>query len=118
MNYMKLFEQYLAIEDVMSQLRTIAKRIVHNLPTIPRKEDEELALEVNCRIMIKRICSLNNDMAFLEVVVYLDNNYIGNIQLDFKSESPCILVASSMGNKNEGRVYNKSKMTMLSKYHC
>lgn len=96
---MKMFEQYLFDEEILDNLRITAKEIVKRLATLPWKQGAELALEDNCRVIIKRISSLNNDIAFLEVEVYLDNMYIGNIQLDFKSESPNILVAYSMNNK-------------------
>lgn len=99
---MKLFEQYLSTEEIMEHLRKAAKRIVQNLKALPKELGAEIALDDNCRIMIKRIRSLKNDIAFLEIEVYRDNMYIGNIQLDFKSEAPYILVAYEMSHRNEG----------------
>lgn len=113
MKYMKLFEQYLTSEDVMSQLRTVAKRIVQKLATLPRELGAELVMDEDSRIMIKRITSLNNDIAFLEVAVYLDSKYIGNIQLDFKSEAPYILVAYEMNHRNERFNYGQPMKVLI-----
>lgn len=115
MKYIKLFEQYLSTEEIMEHLRTVAKKVVRKLALLPRGQGAELALEDNCRTMIKRITSLNNDIAFLEVDVYLDCMYIGNIQLDYQSESPSILVAYSLDSRNEGRINHNSRIPILGK---
>jgi hypothetical protein len=112
---MKLFEQYLTVEEIMSQLRAVAKKIIRNIPTIPKEQNAELTLDDNYRIVVKRISASENIIKFLEIEVYLDDKHIGNINIDFISEAPCVLIAYDMDSVNEGLDYRQSEKKVLAK---
>jgi hypothetical protein len=101
MKHMKLFEHYLTVEETMDHLSMVAKRIVQNLPTLTREQGAELALEDNFRIVVKRLSTSQNIITFMEVEVYFDDKHIGNINIDFKSEAPHILVAYNLDSLSQ-----------------
>jgi hypothetical protein len=115
MKYLKFFESYLTVEEVMSQLRTVTQRIVQNLPTFPRKQGADLMLKDNCRIVVRRISASENIITFMEVEVYFEDKFIGSINIDFKSEAPHILVAYNIKSVNEEIDYLQSNKKILVK---
>jgi hypothetical protein len=99
MKYLKLYESFLTVEEKMSHLRRVAKRIVQNLPNIPKKQGAEFILDEKLSIVVKRLSTSKNLITFTEMEVYHDDNHIGNISLDFISEEPHILVVYDLNTK-------------------
>lgn len=104
MKYIKHYESYRIVEETMRQLRTVAKMIFQKLPAISREQGAQLIIDDNYHIVFKRVSKSENIIAFIEVEVYHDAKHIGNINFDFKSEAPHILVAYDMDSVNE-RIY-------------
>jgi hypothetical protein len=108
MKYIKLYEVYFTTEEIMGNLRTIAKRIVNNLLILPDQENGEVTWE-NYRTVVKMKSKIDEAITFVEVSVYLNEMHIGNVCIDFISEKPYILIAYDINFQNEGLIHKEIK---------
>lgn len=108
MKYLKLFESFFQMNELMFHLREIAKKLIQNLPT----SDNQMTLD-DFKIEISLNSDIVDGVKQLLAVIRQNEQVVGEIFMDFESrEYPdYIMVQYTLSNTNEGNsLYCRSEI--------
>jgi hypothetical protein len=108
MKYLQLFESFFELNELMGHLRSIAQKLVQNMPA----SDSEVTMD-NFKIEISLKSDLDDGVKELLAIIRQDGKRVGSIFIDF--ESPAfpdnIIVKYEIDMENEGVSTNSYSRT-------
>lgn len=99
MKYLKIFENFLAMNELMGNLRIIAKRIIGNIPST----DGVIMID-DFKIEISFNSNIQDGVKQLLAVIRKNDHVVGEIFMDFESKDypDYIMIQYTLSNANEG----------------
>ena len=102
MKYLKLFEGFFEMNELLMHLREIAKKLIQNLPA----EDGEITMDnFNIQVSIKTNILDDDNIKELDAKIYKNEEMIGSIFVDFDAPEE-LIVQYVIPLTNEGQKIN------------
>jgi hypothetical protein len=110
MKYLKLFEGFFEMNELLMHLREIAKKIVQNLP---EKDGEIIMDDYKIKVSIKTNIMNDDNIKELDALIFKNEEMVGSIYLDFDAPEE-LIVQYILNLTNEGHtISNYSRKEFL-----
>jgi hypothetical protein len=99
MKYIKLFEGFFEMNELLMHLKEIAKKLIQNLPD----EDGEISMDdYKIKVAIKTNIMDDDNIQELDAKIYKNDDMVGSIYVDFDSSEE-LIVQYDIPLTNEGQ---------------
>jgi hypothetical protein len=110
MKYLKLFEGFFEMNELLMHLREIARKIVQNLP---EKDGEIIMDDYKIKVSIKTNIMNDDNIQELDALIFKNEEMVGSIYLDFDAPEE-LIVQYVIPLTNEGQtISNYSRKEFL-----
>jgi len=99
MKYIKLFEGFFEMNELLMHLKEIAKKLIQNLP----EEDKEISMDqYKIKVAIKTNIMDDDNIQELDAQIFKNEDMVGRIYVDFDSPEE-LIVQYDIPLTNEGQ---------------